>query len=149
MFLKSIAHNKVKQSGSALVTAIFVLVIMTLLGSALIRMQQSSSETLVYEVIGTRAYAAAQAGIQWQMTEIFPLNTTGATACANNIIEPDISNTQGLEGCFFNVTCDDSISHDSIQYYTTCDTCTKFITSDQFMGIFQYMQKHIHQSIDI
>ena len=80
------AHRR--QSGSALVTAIFVLVIMTLLGSALIRMQSSSAETVVYEVIGTRAYAAAQAGVQWQLTELFPLNTAGITLCKNTIIEP-------------------------------------------------------------
>lgn len=115
-----------RQSGSALVTAIFVLVIMTLLGSALIRMQSSSAETVVYEVIGTRAYAAAQAGVQWQLTELFPLNTAGITLCKNTIIEPDISATQGLENCQFAISCDDSIAHDGVQYYTvqSVGTCS-------------------------
>ena len=76
--------NKERQSGSALVIAIFVLVIMTLLGSALIRMQSSSAETVVYEVMGTRAYAAAQTGIQWQLKEVFPLNTIGIIRCKRN-----------------------------------------------------------------
>jgi len=111
-------YSNNKQSGSALVLAIFVLVIMTLLGSALIRMQSSSSETVVYEVIGTRAYAAAQTGIQWQLTQIFPLNTTGVTLCSSNIIEPDISAAQGLQNCKFAIFCDHSISHDGVQYYT-------------------------------
>ena len=72
MYRSAYHLNKSNHSGSALVIAIFVLVIMTLIGSALIRMQSSSAETVVYEVMGTRAYAAAQTGIQWQLTEVFP-----------------------------------------------------------------------------
>jgi MSHA biogenesis protein MshP len=110
--------NRKRQSGSALVIAIFVLVMMTLLGSALIRMQSSTAETVVYEVMGARAYAAAKTGLQWQLTEIFPLNTTGVTLCKVNIVEPTISDVKGLENCQFEITCDDSISHDGVQYYT-------------------------------
>ena len=91
---------------------------MTLIGSALIRMQSSSAETVVYEVMGSRAYAAAQTGLQWQLTEIFPLNTTGVTLCKVNIVEPTISGVSGLENCQFEITCDDTISHDGVQYYT-------------------------------
>lgn len=111
-----------RESGSALVIAIFVLVLMTLLGSALIRMQSSSAETVVYEVMGTRAYAAAKTGLQWQLTEIFPLNVTGITLCNATIVEPTISGVIGLENCQFEITCDDSISHDSVQYYTLTST---------------------------
>ncbi|MBL4765552.1 MAG: pilus assembly PilX N-terminal domain-containing protein [Colwellia sp.] len=106
------------QSGSTLVIAIFVLVIMTLIGSALIRMQSSSAETVVYEVMGTRAYAAAQTGLQWQLTQIFPLNTTGITLCKANIVEPTISGVAGLENCQFEIHCDDSIEYDGVRYYT-------------------------------
>jgi MSHA biogenesis protein MshP len=116
--------NQKRQSGSALVIAIFVLVMMTLLGSALIRMQSSTAETVVYEVMGARAYAAAKTGLQWQLTEIFPLNTTGITLCNTNIVEPTISDVTGLENCQFEITCDDSISHDGVQYYTLTSTGT-------------------------
>jgi len=112
------ALNRKKQSGSALVIAIFVLVIMTLIGSALIRMQSSSAETVVYEVMGARAYAAAQTGLQWQLTEIFPLNITNVTLCKANIVEPTVSDVKGLENCQFEIICDDSISHSGVQYYT-------------------------------
>lgn len=118
--------NRIRQSGSALVIAIFVLVIMTLIGNALIRMQSSTAEAVVYEVMGTRAYAAAQTGIQWQLSEIFPLNTASVTLCKANIVEPTISGVTGLENCQFEVTCDDSISHDGVQYYTltSLGTCS-------------------------
>jgi MSHA biogenesis protein MshP len=118
MYCNIYGANRAKQSGSALVIAIFVLVIMTLLGSALIRMQGSSVETVVYEVMGTRAYAAANIGIQWQLTEVFPLNTTGITLCKTVIVEPNISSVIGLESCEIEIKCDDSISHDGVQYYT-------------------------------
>ena len=103
MYRSAYHFNKSNHSGSALVIAIFVLVIMTLIGSALIRMQSSSAETVVYEVMGTRAYAAAQTGIQWQLTEIFPLNTPDVTLCKDNvdIVEPTISGVKGLETCSF------------------------------------------------
>jgi MSHA biogenesis protein MshP len=114
--------NRKNQSGSALVIAVFVLVIMTLIGSALIRMQSSTAETVVYEVMGTRAYAAAQTGIQWQLTEIFPLNTLGTTECNLEINEPDISEVEGLKGCKFEITCDDDIVHEGVQYYTIRST---------------------------
>ena len=116
------AFKRNKQSGSALVIAIFILVIMTLIGSALIRMQSSSAETVVYEVMGARAYAAAQTGLQWQLTQIFPLNTPSITQCVSPIVEPNISGVQGLENCLFEINCDDSISHNGVQYYTISST---------------------------
>lgn len=122
MSRNSYSLNRIRESGSALVIAIFVLVIMALLGSALIRMQSSSAETVVYEVMGTRAYAAAQTGIQWQLTEIFPLNTTAITLCKTNIVEPTLSGVEGLKNCWFDIQCDDDISHDGVQYYTLTST---------------------------
>lgn len=115
------------QGGSALVVAIFVIIIMSLIGSALVRMQGSSAEAIVYEVIGTRAYTAAQSGVQWQLTELFPLNTVGITLCKGVISEPDLTTSAGLEFCAVEVTCNDTISHDGVQFYTirskgTCST---------------------------
>lgn len=126
MFLKLInkSTTKHKQSGSALVLAIFIIVIMTLLGAALVRMMSSTAETVAYEVIGTRAYQAAQVGAQWQLSEIFPLNTPGITRCLPNIdiIEPDISGVEGLEACEFNIECDDNIFVNDIRYYKVTST---------------------------
>ncbi|HBY85826.1 MAG TPA: type II secretory pathway component, partial [Colwellia sp.] len=62
-----------EQRGSALVLALFIIVVTTLLGAALVRMISANSETIAYEVIGTRAYQAAQAGAQRKLSELFPL----------------------------------------------------------------------------
>lgn len=89
-----------KQKGSALVLAVFIIVVMTVLGAALARMMSSSSETIAYEVLGTRAYAAAQSGIQWKLTQLFPLgNNTVITCSSVNTTPPDISAIEGLKSC--------------------------------------------------
>lgn len=128
MFLKLSKNKQTNQSGSALVIAIFVLVIMTLLGSALVRMQHSSSETLVYEVYGTRAYTAAQAGIQWQLSEVFPLNLD-SVLCPTNNTELFFHDVNGLENCQSEVTCISDISHDGFQYYTVTSVGSCNITN--------------------
>jgi MSHA biogenesis protein MshP len=107
------------QGGSALVIAIFVIIIMSLIGSALVRIQGSSAESIVYEVIGARAYAAAQSGIQWQLAEIFPLNTTGTTRCKTVISGPDLTTSKGLDFCAVAVSCNDTIiTNEGVRFYT-------------------------------
>ncbi|MDX2367508.1 MAG: pilus assembly PilX N-terminal domain-containing protein [Colwellia sp.] len=120
MFLKlmseSITQNK--QRGSALVLAIFIIVVMTLLGSALVRMIGTNAETIAYEVIGTRAYQAAQAGVQRKMSELFPLNQ-GVNVCEDNIIPYDFSAIEGLENCKAEiVTCNLDALVKGVSYYT-------------------------------
>lgn len=81
MFLNPSFQNKrltsgsrTGQQGSSLVIAIFILVVMLLLGVALTRVLSTSSETIAYEVVGARAYQAANIGLQRRLTELFPLN---------------------------------------------------------------------------
>ncbi|MBZ9613830.1 type II secretory pathway component [Rheinheimera maricola] len=65
--------NKKQQRGSALVIAVFVIVVMLALTLSLSRLLISSSETLVYEVQGTRTLLAAQSGLEIALTELFPV----------------------------------------------------------------------------
>jgi len=108
------------QRGSALVIAIFIIVVMTLLGSTLVRMIGSTAETIAYEVIGTRAMQAAQAGAQRKMAELFPL-LPASGACTSGAAY-DFSAIKGLENCQAIVTCDDDATVDGIAYYTVTST---------------------------
>ena len=120
--IKSRSSNK--QKGSALVLAIFIIVVMTLLGTALVRMISTNAETIVYEVGGIRAYQAAQAGAQRKLSEVFPLSPVSRDCPADS--EWDFSTIKGLEGCNkVNVTCSDATIED-ITYYTITSTgqCT-------------------------
>ena len=117
-----------KQKGSALVIAIFVIIVMSLLGSALVKMLGGSAEAIVYEVSGIRAFHAAQSGVQWRLRQIFPLNSA-AVACDNLLSEPDISNVNGLNECVVDTVCD-NFSHDGVMYYTITSTGTCDVTNE-------------------
>ena len=123
MFLKlAIQMSKSnKQKGSALVLALFIIVIMTLLGTALVRMLSSNAETIVYEVLGTRAYQAAQAGAQRKLSEIFPLDSPSTISCPATNSEWDFSAIDGLQGCTVEVECT-AISFEDVTYYTITST---------------------------
>ncbi len=122
MFHREIIKPKLQnnQSGSALVIAIFIIVIMTLLGSALMRMTSSSTETIAYEVIGTRALQAANAGAQKKLADVFPL-LPNSGECTNS--KYDFSAIEGLKNCdVINVDCSQDPTVDGIEYYTVTST---------------------------
>lgn len=104
------------QQGSSLVIAIFILVIMSLLGAALIKILITNEEAFTYEVLGTRAYNAAQSGLQQNIQRVFPLQNDSAVAssCADSSIA---FNNEGLTGCSANVSCT-SIVHKTTTFYT-------------------------------
>ncbi len=134
---KKQALRKNNNQGSALVIAIFIIVVMTVLGLALVRMLGASSESVAYEVIGTRAFATAQTGVQWAGREIFPLGSTTARHCDGSIVSESntsfvspqnltppngISNNDGLKNCqISSLTCDD-LKYDDVAYFTITST---------------------------
>jgi MSHA biogenesis protein MshP len=124
MFHKLMVKNSMlkKQKGSALVIAIFIIVVMTLLGSALVKIISSNAETIAFEVIGTRAYQAAQTGAQKKMSELFPLSPA-VGVCSTNILPDDFSSIQGLENCeAVNVACIEDATVNGVTYYTITST---------------------------
>ena len=127
-------HNA--QKGSALVLAIFIIVVMTVLGAALTRMMSSSAETIAYEALGTRAYMAAQSGVEWKLQQLFPLGSNSQVNCSTAManIPPDISTTEGLKSCQIQVNnpadwCT-QFDNDGTRYYTVVSTGQCFIEGD-------------------
>ena len=116
MYLKTNIYN---QSGSALIMAIFVIVIMTILGSALMRMISAGSESVAYEVVGTRAFNSAQSGAQWGLQQLFPLNANAEVCFAATT--KDYSNIEGLNNCTADLLCS-SFVDGSVTYYQVTST---------------------------
>ena len=121
-------HREKKQSGSALVVAIFIIIVISLLGAALVSILDSSQESVAYEVLGTRAFTAAQSGVQWQLGQIFPagLASDAVNGCSG-AAPPVISNIDGLENCvIFNPVACSEFTHDNVRYFTVTSTgeCT-------------------------
>jgi MSHA biogenesis protein MshP len=123
--------NIAKQQGSSLVLALFVIIILTLLGSVLMRMISTSSETVSQEVLGARAYLAANSAMQAELQLLFPLNTIGVCNATNvapydfqTVLGDDIP---GLYNCEAFTTCDNYYSDTEdplavVQYYRLTST---------------------------
>ncbi len=114
-----------RQQGSALVIAIFIIIVFSVLGAALVNMLDSSQEGVAYEVLGTRAYTAAQSGLQWQLSEVFPLSSD-AVACKSqadiDAATPNFSTTTGFIQCNISVNCRDFTGDEGIRYYVITST---------------------------
>ncbi|WP_213995016.1 pilus assembly PilX N-terminal domain-containing protein [Arsukibacterium sp.] len=95
-----LASTKTSQQGSALVVAVFIIVVMLAIVLALSRILLSSSDSVVYEVQGTRALFAAQSGMELALTELFP--RSGTANCSNWTFN---FATAGLTGCEAQVQC--------------------------------------------
>ena len=109
--LNTKAHFANKQRGGALPIAIFIIVVMSLLGITMIRILADVSGSRVAEVFGTRAEAAANSGLEIALTEIFPLNNdVNLTYCAERGTIPIITHdynfdVAGLLNCSATIAC--------------------------------------------
>ncbi|MBL0522940.1 MULTISPECIES: MSHA biogenesis protein MshP [Aeromonas] len=94
--------------GSALMIALFVIVVMALLAAALGRMLTDSSEKNTVEVRSVRALLAAQSGLEMALSQLFP-KLPAAPAPANLCdlvnVPPTFGSDQGLASCQVRVEC--------------------------------------------
>lgn len=95
-----------QQRGFSLPVAIFILVIMSLLGAGIVSILQSSQDSLATEVLSTRAFYAAESGAQVTLGQLFDL-AGGAANCAASYPALDFTST-GLVSCSASTTCSSS-----------------------------------------
>ncbi|MCK7458970.1 Type II secretory pathway component [Idiomarina aminovorans] len=95
-----------RQQGSALVVAIFVIVVLGLLVSVLSKLVRTSSDSTVIEVQGNRAFMAAQSGIQRAMLELYPIGGS-FTPCSDGLLADydSLKIAAPIEKCTAKVTC--------------------------------------------
>lgn len=113
------------QRGSALMMAIFVLVVVGLLGASMVSLLKNADESVAREVISTRALLAAESGAQRKIQQLFP--TSGAADCTtiNNLP----MSGPGFGNCFVDVACAAVSPEGTDTYYTVtstgrCETAT-------------------------
>ncbi len=75
------AGNRCRQRGFSIVAAIFVLVVLGMLGAYMVDISGVAHTTAAYAAQGARAYRAAASGAQWARRRAF--THTGATCGAN------------------------------------------------------------------
>lgn len=99
--------NYKKQRGSALVIAVFVIVVMLALAVGLSRLLISSSETVVYEVQGTRALFAAQSGLEIVLSELLFSETRSCESFSRDTPLTFSISAGGQSNCPVTVSCED------------------------------------------
>ncbi|MCL1075325.1 MSHA biogenesis protein MshP [Shewanella dokdonensis] len=103
-----------QQQGSALVIAIFVIVMMSFLAVALLRMGNNADEDVNLEVWSLRAFAAANSGADAALAQLFPLNGSVATCASSSIWTPP--DKPGFHGCSVSLSCVSQTANDVTQY---------------------------------
>ena len=58
------------QRGFSLVTAIFLLVVLAALGAVMVTFSTAQQQSFAIDVLGSRAYQAARAGIEWSAYQV-------------------------------------------------------------------------------
>jgi MSHA biogenesis protein MshP len=74
------------QRGFSIVTAIFLIVVLAALGAFAVSMFRVQQTAAVLDELGTRAYQAAQTGIEWGAWQV--LQGGGACAASTNLALP-------------------------------------------------------------
>lgn len=149
-----------RQRGFALVSAIFLLVVLAALGAVMVTLSVVQHTTSAQDVQGSRAYHAARAGIDWAIYRIMtPENANPQTAPATYTTRADCSaipatsptgnmGTLGgtLNGFVVNVTCsggtDIAEGDNTIRVFTLTSTAT-FGT----VGTTDYVERQVSATI--
>ncbi len=69
-----------RQSGAALVVAIFLIVVLALLGAVAVRLTAVQTQTVNLSLLSERALLAARTGIEWAAHRALTSGTCGATS---------------------------------------------------------------------
>jgi MSHA biogenesis protein MshP len=74
------------QQGVSIITAIFLLVVLSFLGVAMVSFSTAQHQGEAMDVMGSRAYQAARAGIEWAAYQVAnsPASAVAAAPCATN-----------------------------------------------------------------
>ena len=111
-----------------LVMAVFIIVIFGLLASALTSILSSSQDTVSYEVLGSRAQATANAGLEAGLYRVLRNSVTcNAIPAASTPLTVAIDNSVvGLAQCNVSVTCNQraAINGSTAMYYILNSTGT-------------------------
>lgn len=96
-----------RQSGFSLVSAIFVIVILSLIGSYIVSLSTLTNASSNLASLGVKAYYAAKSGLEWSIYRVAPLGGVSPFNCPTS--PTTLTFTQGgLIGLSALVTCTSS-----------------------------------------
>ena len=129
MMHMSITHHNInKQKGVSIVTAIFLIVILSLMGLGMVSILTTSKQSISQEYTSAKAYMAGRTCLQWGMYQAIYAADNGKyvnnfnnvntslfnTRCDETSI--DVINSDGLT--FYNITAIGKFSVDTVPEYS-------------------------------
>lgn len=108
-----------RQRGIGLVTAIFLLVVLTALAVAMVTLFTAQQTSSALDVLGARAYLAARAGAEWG---IYRRRIDNACAPSTTFAMPAGTS---LSGFTVTVTCQQLTQHGINRYRVTSTACNQ------------------------
>lgn len=104
-----------RQRGFSIVAAIFILVALAVLGTYIVSVTSNRSVSLALDLLGSRAYQAARAGIEWNAYQIVnPENTNTLVAPFTTPYTcPATANISGMSGVLAGFTASVSCTMNS------------------------------------
>lgn len=87
-----------KQQGFSIIMAIFILIVLSLLGSYMVKLSGVQHATAVSAIQGARAYYAARAGVEWGVAKLLNNDScaTSSTLAINNFAVSVSCRNQGI-----------------------------------------------------
>ena len=132
-------HRRSSMRGFSLVTAVFLLVVISALGAFAVTVSRSQQQSDVMDILGARAYQAAKTGIEWSIYQI----TNGAT-CAT-LAQPAMPAGTQLSAFAVAVVCN------ATQYTEGANTFLVYqLTSTARTGVvgsFGYLERQLQVTI--
>lgn len=112
------------QSGFSIVTAIFLLVVLSALGAFIVSVSGVQHLSQAYDVQGARAYQAARAGIEWGLYRV--LQNSGSCAASANFVPAAIADFTVTVGCSASPTTNEGIAAETVTVYRiTATACNQ------------------------
>ncbi len=135
------SRSRHHQTGAGLPFAIFVIVVLAVIGLAISGLERSSAEGVTLDVQSTRAFMAAQSGAEIGINRLLPPGAAPGS-CANPYFSssPSLSfSTSALEGCTAEVSCTVDIADGSSYFRVTsvgaCGTGPAFASRVVEVGV--------------
>ena len=124
MMPMSITHpNLTKQKGVSIVTAIFLIVVLALMGTGMVSLLSTSQQSISQEITSAKTYMAGRSCLQWGMYQAVYTATAGSHTNTFNNANSSLFNTQ----CTTDIT---SLTADGLTFFNITATANFGVVTD-------------------
>ena len=116
-------HNIKRQTGVSIVTAIFLVVVLALMGTGMVSLLTTSQQSISQEITSAKTYMAGRSCLQWGMYQAVFNSTTGTHTNTFNDNSASLFNSQ----CSTQIT---TITADGLTFYNLQATANFGVVTD-------------------